>query len=96
LKKLFSDIDATIVKSEALDLVIKKIKETDSPLLISLDENKIWFRLHHLIQELLKKRIFQIFSSDQIENFYKSAGVYFASRNYIEEGIQYSILGKEY
>jgi LuxR family maltose regulon positive regulatory protein len=94
IEKLFSDIDATIVKSEALDLVIKKIKETDSPLLISLDENKIWFRLHHLIQELLKKRIFQIYSSDQIENFYKSAGVYFASRNYIEEGIQYSILGK--
>lgn len=94
IEELFTYIDESVLKRDAVYLVLKKLRETDSPLLISLDENRVWFRLHHLIQELLKERIIQIFSSDQIENFYKSAGLYFASRNYLEEGIQYSLLGK--
>jgi LuxR family maltose regulon positive regulatory protein len=94
IEELFTNMDESVLKKDALHLVIKKLRETDSPLLISLDENKVWFRLHHLIQEILKERIFQVYSADRIENFYKSAGAYFASRNYLEEGIQYSILGK--
>lgn len=95
IEELFNEIDESILKNDVLELVLDKLRETDSPLLISLDENKIWFRLHHLVQELLKKRLLQIYPTDQIESYYKAAGAYFASQSFFEEGIQYSILGKD-
>jgi LuxR family maltose regulon positive regulatory protein len=43
----------------------------------------------------LKKKLFATFTPDQIEKYYKAAGIYFASQNYFEEGIHYSVLGKD-
>jgi len=95
IEELLKVSDEIALKSDVLDLFLKKLNETDSPLLISLDDQKRWFRMHHLIQELLCKKLFDNSSSDQISKYYKAAGVYFANHNYYEEGIQYSILGKD-
>jgi len=95
IEQLFRDTEEPGLKGKDLNVALLRIKQLDTPLLISLDDDKKWFRLHHLIREILKTRLSQTFSSNQIETYYKAAGAYFASQHYFEEGIRYSILGKD-
>ena len=96
IEQLFEDAEEAGLKGESLNLTLLKIKQLDSPFLINLDKNKEWFRIHHLIREILKRKLFQTFTSDQIEKYYKAAGIFFASQNFFEEGIQYAVLGKDF
>lgn len=56
--------------------------------LIHLDEENEWFRLHHLVRELLKKRVFTIWKSEQVKNLYLRAGRWFEERSLTEEAVQ--------
>ncbi len=95
IQRLYRDTDEADLKGEGLDLALLKLKQLDSPFLISLDDEGNWFRIHHLIRNILNKRLFQVCSSEQIEKYYKAAGAYFADQYCFEEGIKYSILGKD-
>ena len=55
IEQLFEDAEEAGLKGESLNLTLLKIKQLDSPFLINLDKNKEWFRIHHLIREILKK-----------------------------------------
>lgn len=93
IELLFKETEETGLKGEGIKHAFQKIVQLDSPFLIYLDEDRMWFRIHHLIREILSKRLFQTCPSDQIEKYYKAAGAYFADQDYYEEGIQYSVLG---
>jgi LuxR family maltose regulon positive regulatory protein len=95
IEELFKDTEETGLQGEGIKHALLKIKQLESPLLIYLDDDRKWFRLHHLIREILTKRLFQTCTSDQVERYYQIAGAYFAGQNYFEEGIQYSIKGKD-
>jgi len=93
IEALYKDTEETGLQGEGIKHALLKIKQLESPLLIYLDDDRKWFRLHHLIREILTKRLFQTSTSEQIERYYQAAGIYFASQNYFEEGIHYSVLG---
>lgn len=95
IEQLFKDTEETGLKGEGIKYALEKIEKLESPLLIYLDDDRKWFRLHHLIREILNQRLLQTCTSDQIEKYYKAAGAYFAGQHFFEEGIRYSILGKD-
>ena len=63
--------------------------------LIALDANNEWYRLHHLIEEILRNRLVQQYGAEEIETLYRLAGAYFSEAGFPEEGIRYALLGKK-
>lgn len=56
--------------------------------LIPLDDEQYWYRLHHLVSDLLKKRAWAYWGKPTIELYYLEAGHWFENHSYIEEAIQ--------
>ncbi len=56
--------------------------------LIQLDDEDEWFRLHHLVQDLLKKRAFAQWDSQRIKTFYLDSGYWLEKRELIDEALQ--------
>ncbi|MCU0405174.1 MAG: hypothetical protein MUE99_11570, partial [Chitinophagaceae bacterium] len=95
IKRVLGENGDTSVMHEDLGFALQKLNKLGSPLLIGLDDEKKWFRLHHFIREILYKRLVQINSTDQIEKYYRVAGLYFADQGCYEEGIKYAKLGND-
>ncbi|TNF40399.1 MAG: hypothetical protein EP311_08980 [Cytophagales bacterium] len=72
------------------DLFLKGIRF----FLIELDNENHWFRLHHLIGEIFKNRLLKTISEKEIEKYYRIAGEFFEELGFYEEGIRYSLQGR--
>jgi LuxR family transcriptional regulator, maltose regulon positive regulatory protein len=65
----------------------EQIKKTGF-FLIQLDDDDEWFRLHHLVQDLLKKRAFTRWDIQKIKAFYLDSGYWLEDRLLIDEALQ--------
>ena len=61
--------------------------------LIPLDDERRWFRYHHLFQELLTRYLKRRFSPDEIDTLHREAGRWFAERGLIEEALHHFLAG---
>lgn len=59
--------------------------------IIPLDDERKWFRFHHLIQELLESRLEKDIKVDQIKEVHERAGGWFAEHQFIEEAITHKL-----
>lgn len=59
--------------------------------IIPLDDERKWFRFHHLIQELLKNWLKKDLGEDQIKEIHENAGSWFAEHQFIEEAIAHKL-----
>jgi LuxR family maltose regulon positive regulatory protein len=59
--------------------------------LIPLDEQRCWYRYHHLFSELLRSRLRQSVSSQKLNERLQRAAAWFASQGLTEEAINYSL-----
>jgi LuxR family maltose regulon positive regulatory protein len=57
----------------------------------SLDARGEWFRFHHLFQDLLKKRLQQNASEQEIATLHSRAGAWFESQGLITESIEHAL-----
>ena len=63
--------------------------------LIPLDENRKWFRFHHLFRSILEKESSKVLSKKKIEIILHNAAKWFISNGLLEEGLKYFIqIGK--
>lgn len=58
--------------------------------LVSLDENKKWFRYHHLFSDLLKFRLEQLFPG-LIKTLHKRASEWFEKNSYTEDAFNHAL-----
>jgi LuxR family maltose regulon positive regulatory protein len=58
--------------------------------IVPLDENRKWFRYHHLFSDLLRYRLEQLFP-DIIPNLHKRASKWFKENNFTEDAINHSL-----
>ena len=56
--------------------------------LINLDDEDEWFRLHHLVQDLLRKRAYTNWDSERIKTFYLDSGYWLEEGELIDEALQ--------
>ena len=56
---------------------------------IPLDDQRAWFRYHHLFQDFLQQQLAQRFDPDEIRKFHTIAGRWFAEDGWIEEALNH-------
>lgn len=59
--------------------------------IIPLDDERKWFRFHHLIQELLEHKLENDIAPEQIKIIHQRAGSWFAEHQFIEEAIAHKL-----
>lgn len=66
--------------------------------LIPLDENRSWYRYHHLFADLLRVRVKQMEQNDPglIKSIHERAGHWFDENQFYEEAVQQYILASNY
>ncbi|MBW1799595.1 MAG: response regulator [Deltaproteobacteria bacterium] len=88
---------------DVLSLSSKENEETEEPLsaeafidwlekthmfVIPLDEQRHWFRYHHLFQDLLQRELKQRYSTEELATLHSRAGEWFESHALITESIE--------
>ena len=64
--------------------------------IIPLDEERCWYRYHHLFAELLRNRLRQEATPGEIAGFQRRAGNWFAERGLISEAVHYMLLAGDF
>jgi ATP/maltotriose-dependent transcriptional regulator MalT len=57
----------------------------------SVDPHQQWYRYHHLFQRLLRSRLEQQHSPEEIAELHARAGAWFASNGFIDEAIKHAL-----
>jgi LuxR family maltose regulon positive regulatory protein len=84
-----ADIDTeecSLIGQELLELL-----DQANLFVIPLDDERKWFRYHHLFQAVLKRRLKQSFKFEDISKLYKLASSWFAEHGYIEEALSHAL-----
>lgn len=64
--------------------------------IISVDENNIWFRYHHLFQELLQEKLKENRTETEISKLHERAAKWFENNNSIEESLSHLKAGSNF
>jgi LuxR family maltose regulon positive regulatory protein len=62
---------------------------------IPLDDQREWFRYHHLFQEFLQQEMVSNFSSEKIRDLHAAAGQWYAHHNLIEEALIHLLAARD-
>ena len=62
---------------------------------VSLDNERRWYRYHHLFRSFLRNRLEQQRTAAEIAQLQDRAGGWFAGRGLLEEALQHTLLGHE-
>ncbi len=66
-----------------------------SNVLILLDDRQVWYRFHHLFQQLLQQRLLQRMDYDEITKLHQRASAWYAEQRLIEEAIGHALAGRD-
>ena len=75
--------------------LLEKI-ERDNLFLIPLDEERYWYRYHHLFADMLHNRLRQLMPDSEIDELHHRASRWFASENLIDAAINHAIAGHDF
>ena len=79
-------------KSPAASQQILEQLESHNIFLVSLDDERRWYRYHHLFAELLRKKM----PVQTVQFAYKQAATWFLQNNFIEDAIEYALAAADY
>lgn len=63
--------------------------------LIPLDNQRTWFRYHHLFQQHLQQQAELYFPPEEITQLHQRASKWFAEHNYIDEALHHALAGND-
>ncbi|MBN2047662.1 MAG: hypothetical protein JW750_07470 [Anaerolineaceae bacterium] len=63
---------------------------------VALDHQGEWFRYHHLFADLLRARLRQTFSPEQIDALHQRASAWFARHEFIPEAVEHALAARDY
>lgn len=61
--------------------------------LVPLDDERRWYRYHHLFADFLRQRLMQEVGLEAVNRLYRRAGSWFAQAGLLPEAIQYALAG---
>ena len=67
-----------------------ELLENANLFVIPLDDEREWFRYHHLFQALLKRQLKQRLNAEEIVKLHQGASAWFAENGYIEEALSHA------
>jgi LuxR family maltose regulon positive regulatory protein len=81
--------------SQQLSAPILEYLERENLFLVSLDDERIWFRYHHLFADLLRARLHQA-QPDLVPFLHKRASAWLEQKGFIPEAIQHLFAAHEF
>lgn len=85
----FPDSDAEVESFSGWDFIHKL--QNLNLFVINLDEKNIWFRYHHLFQELLRNQLKRQYSPQDINELHARASQWFEQQGLFEEAIEHAM-----
>jgi len=84
-----------ITNEESKEII--KTLNSSNLFLINLDNQRDWFRYHHLFKDFLVNRFKEYYKEDEIEYItYKKASDWFQENHLMQEAINYALKSKDY
>lgn len=74
---------------------IQRLKK-DNLFLIDLDDNRVWFRYHHLFQALLHDHLLNEFSAKDIAELHARASIWFEEQGLNDEAISHALKADDF
>jgi LuxR family transcriptional regulator, maltose regulon positive regulatory protein len=62
---------------------------------MSLDEQRHWFRYHHLFHVLLQKELARQLTAEEVRVLHRRASAWYASQGDVEEGLRHALAGQD-
>lgn len=93
LKRLHASL-CTAVTGERSSRSLLQSLENANMFLFPLDENRTWYRYHHLFADLLRIRL-QNRNPDLIPTLYQRASQWYAKQGKVETAVQYALAGDD-
>ncbi len=62
---------------------------------IPVDEKRVWFRYHHLFQEMLQDALLERFDSAAIAELHRRASYWFAENRLLDDAIRHAVEGED-
>jgi LuxR family maltose regulon positive regulatory protein len=63
---------------------------------IPLDNQRLWYRYHHLFADVLRQRLVESTSPERIKTLHQHASSWFIENNYLIEAVEHALAAKDY
>lgn len=93
LDRLCSSLCQYLTESEETDELLTTI-ERNNLFIVPLDDNRQWYRYHHLFAEVLKTRLKQLMQ-EQLEDLHKRASFWFEQNGFRADAIHHALEAKD-
>ena len=93
VKKLALFLDNRIGTNEKINEDIDQFMN-GTMFIVGLDDENVWFRFHHVIQEFLRKQARINLNNEQLNEIYETASSFFEENGLIDEAITYALEAK--
>lgn len=64
--------------------------------LIPLDDERCWYRFHHLFAELLRNHLHRECQPEELDQLHQQAAVWFEGNSYLFEALNHAMAGRDY
>ena len=88
LERFCESLCQAVVGQDGQESLLASLVHTDL-FLISLDEQGIWYRYHHLFRDLLQRRLAQEWSQEEIAALHRRAGLWLAANGFTEAALRH-------
>jgi len=92
--RLSDSLCNTVTENENSQQILEKLEKTNL-FVIPLDNERQWYRYHHLFAELLRQRLLQT-QPDLLPLLHQRASAWFADQGLGEAAIEHALQGEEY
>lgn len=86
---------AAVMDQSDAEILLQEAEEARL-FIIPLDDNRSWFRYHHLFVEMLKTRLYKKMNSAVIANLHRRAAIWYDKEGLALEAIQHAFEAKDY
>jgi LuxR family maltose regulon positive regulatory protein len=88
------DIDESVSSQENSQSILEKL-DHDNLFIIQLDDERRWYRYHHLFADLLRQRLLQT-QPELLSGLHLKASDWFEGNGFIDKAIEYALRGEDF
>jgi LuxR family maltose regulon positive regulatory protein len=94
-KAVVGPVPAGVEEEDAIEQQLSSLVQANL-FIIPLDEERRWYRYHHLFAELLRSRLRQEFTPGEIADRQQRAGAWFAEQGLMQEAVHYLLQASDF
>ena len=94
LDRMSASLCDAVTRSKNSQLMLEQMEKANL-FIIPLDDQRCWYRYHHLFADLLKQRL-MIKQADLVTKLHRRASQWFANKGFNNEAVEHALAAKDY